>query len=140
MGWCHVGPDGGAKAVADLLMFNNTISVLDLRGNGLGNAGAAHLARSLKEHTNDKLTELDLGYNEIKDEGACTLAQVEKCTSLFTLKCTRVQRKMEIRKGKALSDSLCFLRLTNICQGGARPATSTEGLECRSPSFIRKPA
>ena len=39
-------------------------------------AGAKHLARALKEHTNDKLTELDLGYNEIKDEGACTLAQV----------------------------------------------------------------
>jgi hypothetical protein len=39
-------------------------------------AGAKQLARALKEHTNDKLTELDLGYNEIKDEGACTLAQV----------------------------------------------------------------
>lgn len=76
MGWCHVGADAGAKAVADLLMFNSSLAVLDLRGNGLGNAGAAHLARSLKEHTNDKLTELDLGYNEIKDEGACTLAQV----------------------------------------------------------------
>ena len=76
MGWCHVGPDNGAKAVADLLMFNNTLAVLDLRGNGLGNAGAVHLARALKEHSNDKLTELDLGYNEIKDEGACTLAQV----------------------------------------------------------------
>lgn len=76
MGWCHVGPDNGAKAVADLLMFNSTLAVLDLRGNGLGNAGAVHLARALKEHTNDKLTELDLGYNEIKDEGACTLAQV----------------------------------------------------------------
>ena len=35
MGWCNVGPDDGAKAVADLLMFNNTIATLDLRGNGL---------------------------------------------------------------------------------------------------------
>ena len=41
MGWCHLGPDDGAKAVADLLMFNSTLVVLDLRGNGLGNAGAA---------------------------------------------------------------------------------------------------
>jgi hypothetical protein len=40
MGWCHLGPDDGAKAVADLLMFNSTLVVLDLRGNGLGNAGA----------------------------------------------------------------------------------------------------
>ena len=43
MGWCHLGPDDGAKAVADLLMFNSTLVVLDLRGNGLGNAGAAAL-------------------------------------------------------------------------------------------------
>ena len=40
MGWCNIGPDEGAKAVADLLMFNSTLVVLDLRGNGLGNAGA----------------------------------------------------------------------------------------------------
>ena len=40
MGWCNIGPDDGAKAVADLLMFNSTLVVLDLRGNGLGNAGA----------------------------------------------------------------------------------------------------
>jgi Ran GTPase-activating protein (RanGAP) involved in mRNA processing and transport len=76
LGWCHVGSGDGAKAVADLLMFNSTLVTLDLRGNGLGNAGAAELARALKAHTNDKLVELDLGYNEIKDEGACTLAQV----------------------------------------------------------------
>lgn len=76
MGWCKLGPDDGAKAMANLLMFNGTLVALDLRGNGLGNAGAAQLARALKAHTNDKLTELDLGYNEIKDEGACTLAQV----------------------------------------------------------------
>ena len=40
MGWCNVGPDDGAKAVADLLMFNDTIATLDLRGNGIGDAGA----------------------------------------------------------------------------------------------------
>ena len=39
MGWCNVGPKDGAKAVADLLMFNSTIATLDLRGNGLGDEG-----------------------------------------------------------------------------------------------------
>ena len=30
----------------------------------------------MKEHTNEQLRDLDMGYNEIKDEGACALAQV----------------------------------------------------------------
>jgi hypothetical protein len=46
MGWCNVGPDDGAKAVADLLMFNSTIKTLDLRGNGLGDAGVQMLSMS----------------------------------------------------------------------------------------------
>lgn len=36
------------------------------------------MSRGLKEHTNEHLEELDLGYNEIKDEGACALAQALK--------------------------------------------------------------
>ena len=44
MGWCNVGPDDGAKAVADLLMFNSTVKTLDLRGNGLGDAGVQILS------------------------------------------------------------------------------------------------
>ena len=40
-----------------------------------GDAGSIQLARALKEHTNEKLVEVDIGYNEIKDEGACALAQ-----------------------------------------------------------------
>ena len=39
-------------------------------------AGAAAVSQALKEHTNERLAELDLGYNEIKDEGACAVAQV----------------------------------------------------------------
>jgi len=48
MGWCKLGTDEGAKAVADLLMFNTTLAALDLRGNGLGDAGAATQARPRK--------------------------------------------------------------------------------------------
>lgn len=39
MGWCKVGNGDGVKAVADMLMYNQTIRRLDLRGNGLGNDG-----------------------------------------------------------------------------------------------------
>jgi hypothetical protein len=45
-----------------------------------GDAGSIQLARALKEHTNEKLVEVDIGYNEIKDEGACALAQVRRPT------------------------------------------------------------
>lgn len=36
------------------------------------------MSRGLKEHTNEQLQELDLGYNEMKDEGACAIAQALK--------------------------------------------------------------
>lgn len=38
-------------------------------------AGAIYFSRGFKEHANANLAELELGYNEIKDEGACALAQ-----------------------------------------------------------------
>ncbi|KAL4856961.1 DIS3-like exonuclease 2 [Chlorella vulgaris] len=78
MGWCKVGNGDGVKAVADMLMYNQTIRRLDLRGNGLGNDGAIWFSRGFKEHANEALRELELGYNEIKDEGACALAQALK--------------------------------------------------------------
>lgn len=49
---------------------------LDLRGNGLGNDGAIITGRGLRTAESRVLGELDLGYNEIKDDGACALAQV----------------------------------------------------------------
>jgi len=49
---------------------------LDLRGNGLGNDGAIIIGRGLRTAETKVLAELDLGYNEIKDDGACALAQV----------------------------------------------------------------
>lgn len=147
LGWCKVGGGEGAKAMADLLMYNKTLrqvggrffgggggggvkgrgcvsgtggcfshhhhhhslthqhmspagaaasvclyvtpslpppntknthphTQLDLRGNGLGNDGAIIIGRGLRTAESKVLGELDLGYNEIKDDGACALAQV----------------------------------------------------------------
>ena len=39
VGWCKVGENEGAKAIADLILFNTTIATLDLRGNSLNNPG-----------------------------------------------------------------------------------------------------
>ena len=47
LGWCKVGP-AGAQALFDLVMYNQTISALDLRGNALGNDGAIILGRGLR--------------------------------------------------------------------------------------------
>lgn len=58
---------------------------LDLRGNGLGNDGAIIIGRGLRTAETKVLGELDLGYNEIKDDGACALAQVFPATMLKVL-------------------------------------------------------
>ncbi|KAF6252092.1 hypothetical protein COO60DRAFT_1555123 [Scenedesmus sp. NREL 46B-D3] len=60
LGWCKVGGGEGARALADLLMFNNSLV------QGPAQCGVK------------KLAELDMGYNEIKDDGACALAQALK--------------------------------------------------------------
>lgn len=39
MGWCKVGEGDGAKAIADLILFNTSLTTLDLRGNSLNNPG-----------------------------------------------------------------------------------------------------
>ncbi|KAL0282106.1 UNVERIFIED_CONTAM: hypothetical protein Sangu_2970200, partial [Sesamum angustifolium] len=76
----------GAEYIADMLKYNSTISSLDLRANGLRDEvclfalsfrGAICLARSLKV-VNEALTSLNLGFNEIRDEGAFAIAQALK--------------------------------------------------------------
>lgn len=88
MGWCKLGKVEGAAAVADLVMFNTTLHSLDVRGNGFEDNGAILLSRALKEHSNEHLKELDLGYNEIKDDGACQLALVRKFPLFDTTNCS----------------------------------------------------
>lgn len=73
----------GARTISELLMYNTTLTSLDLRGNALGNDGAIILGRGIKAMESVKLSELDLGYNEIKDDGACALANVRDVIYMF---------------------------------------------------------
>lgn len=107
VGWCKIGSGDGAKAIGDLIMFNTTISSLDLRGNNLGDEGAISIARSMKEHDNQHFAELDMGYNEIKDAGACALAQSLKANVEGAVKELKLNQNYITRFGQvALNEAL----------------------------------
>ncbi|EFH68963.1 hypothetical protein ARALYDRAFT_888610 [Arabidopsis lyrata subsp. lyrata] len=84
LGWCQIAAKG-AEHIADMLRYNNTISVLDLRANGLRDEGASCLARSLKV-VNEALTSVDLGFIEIRDDGAFAIAQALKANEDVTVR------------------------------------------------------
>lgn len=73
----------GAQGIGELIMYNTSLASIDLRGNNFGDLGAVIIANSLKQHENENLVELDMGYNEIKDDGACALAQVFPSTEVM---------------------------------------------------------
>lgn len=66
-----------------LIKSLHTQQTLDLRGNNMGNDGAIQVSRGMRQHQNAKFDELDLSYNEIKDDGAFALAQALKVSRNF---------------------------------------------------------
>jgi hypothetical protein len=64
--------DAGAVALADCLLRNRALTVLNLRANLIGDDGAANLAAALM--SNGSLTSLCLWSNAIGDAGAALLA------------------------------------------------------------------
>ena len=76
LGWCKLDKEG-AGHLAEAMRFNETIRVLDVRGNVIADQGCAAFARSLRIVC-ERMTELDMGYNEIKDDGAYAMAEALK--------------------------------------------------------------
>jgi len=74
--------DEGAKALANALRTNSTVTVLNLGDNSIGDEGAKALSNALL--TNSTLTELDLSDSSIEDEGAKALADVLLTNSTLT--------------------------------------------------------
>ena len=58
-------------ALGDALAHNTHLCSLDMGGNGIGDEGAAALAKGLCR--NSTLTELHLDHNDIAQEGMCAL-------------------------------------------------------------------
>jgi hypothetical protein len=68
--------DEGAIALADMLKTNTCVQNLILFSNDIGDGGAIALAEALK--TNNTLTELYLAFNQIKEAGTNALADMLK--------------------------------------------------------------
>jgi hypothetical protein len=57
------------------------VQEVDLRGNNLKDNGAMVIGRALRQMQNSCIKKIDLGYNEIQEDGAFTIANVSPLTS-----------------------------------------------------------
>ncbi|KJE92022.1 hypothetical protein CAOG_03058 [Capsaspora owczarzaki ATCC 30864] len=74
--------DVGARAIAEAVRANCTLTVVDLTENRIGDAGARAFAETLK--VNNTLTKLDLDENQIGDAGAQAIAEALKVNKTLT--------------------------------------------------------
>nr|DAD34676.1 TPA_asm: hypothetical protein HUJ06_005316 [Nelumbo nucifera] len=100
LGYNPIGPDG-AKALSEVLKFHGKIETLKLGWC----QGAIGLARSLKV-VNEALTSLDLGFNEIRDNGAFAIAQALKANGDVAIASLNLANNFLTKFGKsALTDA-----------------------------------
>jgi Leucine Rich repeat len=69
--------DEGARALADAIKVNRTLTKINLWGNRIGDSGAAALADPILL-SNRSIIEINLKYNKIGFEGAKALSEAEK--------------------------------------------------------------
>ncbi|CAF1508664.1 unnamed protein product [Didymodactylos carnosus] len=72
----------GAKAIAEALKTNKTLTVLGINSNNISAEGAKAIAEALK--TNKTLTALDINSNNISDAGAKAIAEALKTNQTLT--------------------------------------------------------
>ncbi|CAF1278487.1 unnamed protein product [Didymodactylos carnosus] len=74
--------DAGSKAMAEALKINQTLTYLGISSNNISAEGAKAIAEALK--TNQTLTHLDMQINNISDAGAKAIAEALKINETLT--------------------------------------------------------
>ena len=74
--------DAGATSIAEAIKVNKTLTNLNLSGNGISDAGATSIAEAIK--VNKTLTDLNLSDNGVSDDGATSIAEAIKVNRTLT--------------------------------------------------------
>ena len=75
----RIGPKG-VKSLGDILRYNTILSILNIGGNCIGNAGISHICRGLK--SNLSLVSLGLHASDINQHGCDLLKQTIPGTNI----------------------------------------------------------
>jgi len=97
--WGNSIADGGAEALAEVLLEDTSVQMLDLSNNTIGDLGAVALAKSLS--VNKTLKQLLIQYNNLRTESFNAFGEaIPQNTALHTL---------DLRNNAAQDDGLDFL-------------------------------
>ena len=74
--------DAGATSIAEAIKVNKTLTDLNLFGNGISDAGVSSIAEAIK--VNQTLTDLNLSDNGVSDAGATSIAEAIEVNKTLT--------------------------------------------------------
>ena len=74
--------DAGATSIAEAIKVNKTLTDLNLFGNGISDAGVSSIAEAIK--VNKTLTDLNLSDNGVSDAGATSIAEAIEVNKTLT--------------------------------------------------------
>ena len=74
--------DAGATSIAEAIKVNKTLTDLNLCGNGISDAGVSSIAEAIK--VNKTLTDLNLSDNGVSDAGATSIAEAIEVNKTLT--------------------------------------------------------
>ncbi|KAL3187575.1 hypothetical protein MRX96_025072 [Rhipicephalus microplus] len=123
-----IGPMG-ARALAETLKTNSSLSVLDLR-DAIGTSGAVAFATTLK--MNCKLEELHVCGNVISEEGIVAIAEAVMDNKSLKIRCSPTDSEAAVAHAAAHSDSehlcvyTCGPEIEQLCAALAQNKSTQE--------------